>query len=345
MSLHFFYRLRLVRAFIHNGLNLLSKLTPRRLWNALLVYGSYYLSVWTGRAMHRGMPLSLSVEPTTACNLRCPECPSGLRSFTRPTGHIALELYEHVLEQLAPDLIFLTLYFQGEPYIHPRFLEMVRLAANKGLYTISSTNAHFLTEENARATVESGLDRLIVSLDGLSQETYESYRREGNLEEVLSGLRRLLKWKKRLKSRKPHVVLQFLVVRPNEHEIPAVHKLARELGVDELQLKTAQIYEYENGHPLIPADLRYSRYKPAGNGRWVLKKPIKNRCLRMWQGAVLTWDGRVLPCCFDKDARHQLGQIPLRSFREIWKGENYDAFRQKLLRAREEIGICGNCTE
>ncbi len=345
MSPHFFYKLRLIRASFYNALNLLSKLTLRRLWNACLIYSSYYLSARTGRAMHRGMPLSLSVEPTTACNLRCPECPSGLRSFTRPTGNIALDLYEHVLAQLAPDLIFLTLYFQGEPYIHPHFLEMVRLAASKGLYTISSTNAHFLTEENARATVESGLDRLVVSLDGLSQETYESYRREGNLEEVLSGLRRLLKWKKRLKSHKPHVVLQFLVLRPNEHEIPALRKLARELGVDELQLKTAQIYEYENGHPLIPTNLRYSRYKPAGNGRWVLKKNIKNRCLRMWQGAVLTWDGRVLPCCFDKDARHQLGQIPLRSFREIWKGENYDAFRQKLLRAREGIDICRNCTE
>ncbi len=333
------------RAFLQDAFNLLGKLRPRRLWNVFLIYASYYLSVLSGRALHWGMPMSLSVEPTTACNLRCSECPSGLRSFTRPTGNISLDLYQHLLDEVAPHLLFLTLYFQGEPYIHPRFTEMVRLAARRGLYTISSTNAHFLTDENARATVLSGLDRLIVSLDGLTQETYEAYRREGRLEEVLAGIRRLVAWKKKLKSPRPHIVLQFLVVRPNEHEIPALKKLARELGVDALQLKTAQIYEYENGHPLIPSDLRYSRYKPIGNGRWALKKAVKNRCFRMWRGAVLSWDGRVLPCCFDKDAQHELGQMPLLSFRQIWKGEKYLAFRQNLLRGRSEVEICRNCTE
>ncbi len=256
-----------------------------------------------------------------------------------------MDLYKHILDELSPNLITLLLYFQGEPYIHPQFMEMVRLASAKKIYTMTSTNGHFLSEERARQTVTSGLDRLIISLDGLTQETYSAYRREGRLEEVLQGIRRLVKWKKKLQSRKPHLVLQFLVVRPNEHEIPEVKKLAKELGVDELQFKTAQIYEYEDGHPLIPVNLRYARYKPLGNGRWALKKKIKNRCLRLWQGAVITWDGRVLPCCFDKDARYEMGRIPHTAFRQIWKGEAYKAFRRQLVSNRKEIAICKNCTE
>ncbi len=326
-------------------LHFIGKLSLRKLLNLVQLRSSYLLSTLLQRPIHWGMPMSLSIEPTTSCNLRCPECPSGLRSFTRPTGHIQLELYDYILEQLAPKLLVLILYFQGEPFIHPRFFEMIQRAAAKKLYTITSTNGHFLSEENARKTVESGLDRLIVSLDGLSQETYSAYRKEGKLQEVLAGIQRLVKWKTKLKSHTPHIVLQFLVVRPNEHEIPALKQLARELRVDELQIKTAQIYEYENGHPLIPRNLRYSRYKPDGQGKWKLKKALRNRCLRLWQGAVITWDGRVLPCCFDKDAQYKMGQMPLHSFRQIWKNEAYASFRKQLIQNRNQIEICRNCTE
>ncbi len=325
--------------------NFITKLSLRRLINLLLLRSSYLLSKLLRQPVHWGMPMSLSIEPTTSCNLRCPECPSGLRSFTRPTGHISIELYQHILEELAPQLLILILYFQGEPFIHPQFFELIKQAADKKLYTISSTNGHFLSDEYARKTVESGLDRLIISLDGLSQETYSAYRKEGRLQEVLAGIRRLVKWKAKLRSHTPHLVLQFLVVKPNEHEIPQLKRLYRELGVDELQIKTAQIYEYENGHPLIPTDLRYSRYQPDEQGKWKLKKPLRNRCLRLWQGAVITWDGRVLPCCFDKDAQHLMGQMPLHSFRQIWKNAAYAAFRKQLVQNRKQIDICRNCTE
>jgi MoaA/NifB/PqqE/SkfB family radical SAM enzyme len=207
------------RFSVQDGLNLLSKLTLRRTWNAVRVLASYYISKYTGKAIQWGLPISISIEPTTSCNLRCPECPSGLRSFTRDTGMLQTDFFRKTIDQLHRDLFYLVFYFQGEPYLNPAFLEMVRYASQKKIYTATSTNAHYLTEENARRTIESGLDRLIISIDGTTQEVYEQYRVGGQLQKVLEGAARVVKWKKELRSKTPFIVFQFLVVRPNEHQI------------------------------------------------------------------------------------------------------------------------------
>ncbi|CAN5921570.1 hypothetical protein BH24BAC1_BH24BAC1_18160 [soil metagenome] len=336
---------RLIPPKVKDGVNLLSKLSTRRALNALQVTGSYLLSRLTGRSRHWGGPISVSMEPTTSCNLRCPECPSGLRSFTRPTGMLEEGLYQDVIDQLYQRLVYLIFYFQGEPYLHPRFLDMVRYASGKGIYTATSTNAHFLTDENARLTVASGLDRIIISIDGTTQETYAAYRVGGQLEKVLQGTRNLIKWKKQMRSRTPFVVFQFLVVRPNEHQIAEVKELARELGVDDVWLKTAQIYDYGQGSPLIPTIDYYSRYQPNGDGTWSLKNKLLNHCWKMWHSCVITWDGQVVPCCFDKDAGHPMGNLQTERFRALWRGKPYRQFREALLRSRTEIGMCRNCTE
>lgn len=334
-----------MKFFTADSLNLLAKLTPRRLWNAIQVTGSYMLAKATGKARHRGMPVSIAFEPTTSCNLRCPECPSGLRSFTRPTGMLPENLFRQTIDQLHDRLLYLTFYFQGEPYLHPHFLEMVQYAVAKNIYTATSTNAHFLTDANARKTVESGLDRLVISIDGTTQETYQAYRIGGKLEKVLQGTRNVVKWKKILKSRTPHVIFQFLVVRPNEHQITEVQKLAEELGVDEVQLKTAQIYDYENGSDLIPTIDQYTRYQKQPDGTYAIKNQLLNHCWRMWQSCVITWDGLVVPCCFDKDAHHRLGDLQQHTFKDVWQGMAYQQFRQTILRSRSEIEMCKNCTE
>ncbi len=313
--------------------------------NAAKILLSYYMSKALKRPVHWGMPLSMSIEPTTACNLRCPECPSGLRSFTRDTGSLQQDQYLNTLDQVASHLMYLILYFQGEPYIHPRFLDLVSEAHNRGVYTITSTNAHFLDEKNAEKTVRSGLDRLIISIDGSTQSSYESYRREGDLQKVISGAEKVVKWKRKLQSRTPHVVFQFLVVKPNEAEIPEVYKLAREIGVDEVKLKTAQLYDYKHGHPLMPTDSRYARYRQAPDGTYEVKGKLEDHCWKMWHSCVVTWDGKVVPCCFDKDAHHILGDLQEESFRQIWRSNNYDQFRGLILKGRKNIEICQNCTE
>ena len=108
-----------------DSINLFSKLTPRRFWNGIKVLSSYYISKWTKRPVQWGLPLSISFEPTTSCNLRCPECPSGLRAFTRPTGMLQQDFFSETIDQLSKDLLYLVFYFQGEPYLNPGFLDMV----------------------------------------------------------------------------------------------------------------------------------------------------------------------------------------------------------------------------
>jgi radical SAM protein with 4Fe4S-binding SPASM domain len=328
-----------------DGLEWLRRTDLRRAHNAFLLWKSYQRSKFTGRPRIEGLPFSISFEPTTACNLRCPECPSGLRSFSRPTGNLKQDLFRRVIDELAPDLSALTFYFQGEPFINPGFLEMAAYASDKGLYTSTSTNAHFLDDAKAEATVRSGLSRLIVSIDGTTQKTYSAYRREGSLEKVIAGAERIVEWKKRLKSMTPHVIFQFLVVRPNEHQIPEARALAKRIGVDDLWLKTAQVYDPKEDHPLIPQQQQYSRYRRNSDGSWGVKNKLDDNCWKMWHSCVITWDGRVVPCCFDKDAHHVLGDLQQKSFREIWNSEAYNAFRRTLFQSRSQIEMCRNCSE
>ncbi|MBL0743343.1 radical SAM/SPASM domain-containing protein [Chryseolinea lacunae] len=330
---------------LQDHVNMLSKSSLKRVHNAARVFSSYHTSTFTGKPALRGMPISLSFEPTTSCNLRCPECPSGLRSFTRPTGMLQEQLFRKVIDQVAPTLSYLTFYFQGEPFLHPQFLDMVKYASQKGIYTATSTNAHYLKDDVAKATVQSSLDRLIISIDGTSQDTYQNYRIGGSLNKVLEGTQNILRWKKELKSKTPHVIFQFLVVKPNEHQIPEVYALADQLGVDDVVLKTAQIYDYKNGSPLMPTQDRYSRYRQTSDGTYALKNKLMNECWKMWHSCVVTWDGKVVPCCFDKDAHFVLGDLNENTFEEIWNSDKYNAFRASLLRSRSEIEICKNCTE
>ena len=326
-------------------LNFVSKLTLRRLLNVGKLLSSYYVTKWTGKATQWGLPMTISIEPTTACNLRCPECPSGLRAFSRPIGNLKQDFFRKTIDELHKQLIYLIFYFQGEPYINPVFLDMVKYAKDKGIYTITSTNGHFLNDANAKKTIESGLDRMIISVDGTTQETYENYRKEGNLESVLQGARNIVKWKKEMNSATPHTIFQFLVVKPNEHQIDEIYRIAEEIGIDEVKLKTAQVYEYEQGNDLIPTIEKYSRYKKNTDGTYSVKNKLLNHCWKLWHACVITWDGLVVPCCFDKDAQHRLGDMKDKPFQEIWQGEDYDKFRKQLLKGRDQIDICKNCTE
>ncbi|HMN33184.1 MAG: SPASM domain-containing protein [Chitinophagaceae bacterium] len=325
--------------------NFLSKLTFRRFWNGVKVLSSFYLTKWLKNPIQWGYPFSISFEPTTSCNLRCPECPSGLRAFTRPIGMLEKDFFTKTIEELHQEIIYLIFYFQGEPYLNPSFLDMVKFATEKKIYTATSTNAHYLTDEIAKRTIESGLDRLIISIDGTTQEVYQQYRVGGKLEKVIEGAKNIVKWKRQLKSKTPYVFFQFLVVKHNEHQIEDIKKLAAEIGVDGVRFKTAQIYDYENGNKLIPSIDKYSRYRKNKDGKYEIKNSLDNHCWKLWHACVISWDGMVVPCCFDKDAQHKLGDLKKASFKEIWHSDSYKYFRKQLISGRKNIDICANCSE
>ncbi len=253
--------------------------------------------------------------------------------------------FKETIDTIYKNVYYLTFYFQGEPYLNPDFLEMVAYASGKKMYTGTSTNGHYLNDENARKTIESGLDRLIISIDGTTQETYQSYRIGGNLEKVIEGTKNVIRWKRKLRSKTPHIIFQFLVVKPNEHQTKDIMQLARDLEVEEVRFKTAQVYDYKHGHHLIPENSRYSRYKKEKNGTFSIKNNLDNHCWRLWSSTVITWDGLLVPCCFDKDARHQMGDLKQATFKQIWKDTAYHNFRSAVLRSRKEIDICSNCSE
>jgi len=313
--------------------------------NISKVVTSYYAARFTRKPYHSGFPISISIEPTTSCNLRCPECPSGLREFSRPTGMLQTSLFNKVIDEVSPYTPYLILYFQGEPYLNKNFFDFVRYAAAKNMYVATSTNAHYLNDTNARKTVESGLSRLIISIDGTTQDTYEQYRIGGRIDKVFEGAKNIVAWKKKLNSKLPHVIFQYLVVKPNEHQVNDIQRIAKEIGVDEVKFKTAQVYDYENGNELIPVNEKYSRYRKTKEGKFEIKNALLNHCWKLWHSCVFTWDGKVVPCCFDKDATHVLGDVEVESFASLWHGKAYQNFRASVLRSRKEIDICQNCTE
>lgn len=336
---------------------------PTRVLNYFKLVCGYLLSRISGRVFHFGKPAAVSIEPTNLCNLHCPECPSGLKDLKRASGSVDTALFRSIIDQLSPELAWLNLYFQGEPYLNPRFFDLVSYASSKGIYVSSSTNGHYLDKKNAEATVKSGMNRLIISVDGTDQQTYETYRLGGSFTKVVEGIKTLAQARNKAGSRYPKIIIQFLFLKSNQHQVSDIQKRGIEWGADKVEIKTAQFYDYEQGNPLMPAGGKFSRYrmqdegmkvegmkdegiKGVGSGvRFSIKNSLPNHCFRMWIGGVVTWDGKVTLCCFDKDATHLLGKLNNERFMTIWKGKEYQAIRQKILKERKTIDICRNCTE
>ncbi len=316
----------------------------RKLVNILWVWLGFYLSKLLKRPIVIGQPFSVSYEPTTSCNLSCPECPTGTKMITRPKGHLHLDNFERTLNELAPNLLNIIFYFQGEPFLSSSLPDFIRRARYKKVFTMTSTNGHFLTKDNSRAIVDAGLHKLIVSVDGATQEVYSRYRKGGSLATVLQGIETLQAEKRLKNSFFPIIEMQFLVFRTNEHQIPEIQKLAKQLNI-KLKLKSAQIYDYQNAHNLVPSLSKYARYRLNKDGKYEIKSKLPNLCWRIWSSSVITWDGKVVPCCFDKNAVFEQGNLSENTFNSIWTGTNYTRFRKKILSSRKNVKMCQNCTE
>jgi len=323
----------------------IKKLTLSKVLNLTSLYAGYWLWVWFKLKLHWGKPAALSIEPTTKCNLHCPECVSGLRAFTRNEGNIDIEMYKRIIEQNAKYLTWLNLYFQGEPFLHPQWHKLIRLASEMNIYTVTSTNAHYLTNRNCRLLVESGLDKLVVSVDGASQQTYAEYRVGGSLQVVLRGIELLVETRNKMHSRTPYIEMQFIVFAHNEHEISEMKELALRLGVDKLVLKTAQLMNPQEKSHLFTRLPGFLRYKTSKEGSVVVKSKLADRCWRMWHSSVITQDGMAVPCCFDKNADYVLGNLNQQSLNHIWHDKPMQEFRKAIQYNRKGIPMCTNCTE
>ena len=339
-----------------------------RISNQLRCWLSYALSLF-GIVRVRHLPTFVSVEPANFCQLRCPECPVGMRGERREAkgekgtpllggaggGLLTMETFHRILDQVQATAHTMQFYFQGEPLLNKQLPEMIAAAHKAGLYTIVSTNAQLLNQEMADVLVQSGLNQIIVSIDGFSEESYQAYRIGGSLQKALNALQYLANAKRIHKSR-IRIELQTLRLKTNEHEWEWIKKNYKKLGATHLVFKTAQLYNFEHGHPLMPTDERYSRYRKTADGTYVHKKSshlsplalsphrlIASRpCLRLWSGCVITTSGDVLPCCYDKDHRHTLGNITTHSLPEIFHSSKANTLRKHILKGNLPE-MCKNC--
>ena len=312
-------------------------------------------------------PTFLTIEPSNICQLACPQCPVGIAK-KHPKGDTGTSprnpFPNYPLSLLADTFRYahtVQFYFQGEPLLNPRLPEMVHEAAQQGLYTIVSTNAQALDRAMAKRLVMSGLHRIIISMDGLSQSSYEAYRKGGSVEKARAAIRYLREEREIARRQRlisgdyPIIELQCLLLRSNEQEQALMRKTYRLLGADHLTFKTAQFYDYQYGNPLMPARDRDRRYEQCADGTYRLKRhPLRrlwhaltgiSPCYRLWAGCVLTTNCDVLPCCYDKSHTHAYGNIHHASLASLFRSKQADTFRQTAIRApfQQAPEICQNC--
>lgn len=301
------------------------------------------LGVTLGLERPLGFPTFFQVEPTTQCNLRCTYCPVSLE-LPKATGHLDPALVERVLDEMAEYFLMVVLWGWGEPFVSPHVYDIVRAAKQRELHVVSSTNGHiFASKDHASRLVESGLDSLIVSIGGATEESYAQLRGK-KMEEAFDGVRRIVEEKRRQGSATPFLSLSMIVSQYNEVEIPALKARADSLGVDALTLKTMNTCtvrpESQDDHP-IPTDADYRRFFYQGNERVRAKR---NPCKALWQKTNLRWDGQITPCTYDFDSVRAMGNVTSHPFKHIWRNVAYAAMRRQFRKDPAAISICENCT-
>jgi MoaA/NifB/PqqE/SkfB family radical SAM enzyme len=296
-----------------------------------------------------GWPTHLMVEPTNLCNLHCALCPV-TEGFERPQGMMDFSLYTRLLDEVGEYVFTLQLWDWGEPFVHPDVYAMIAYAKEKGIRVISSSNGHlFAKQDHAERLVRSGLDTIIVAIDGATQETYGLYRQGGRLDAALEGIRRILAAKRALGSARPAINFRFIPMAHNEHEIPAIRELAETLGVDVLSFKTLNNCQQDpysdhqdDGAQFFPRDKRYHRFRTDAAGRRIRRR--RNPCKQLWNNPSVHWDGTVSLCSLDPQGRCVLGDLRRQSFGEIWRGEAYRRQRKMFRDDWNSMLMCGDCS-
>jgi radical SAM protein with 4Fe4S-binding SPASM domain len=308
--------------------------------NAIYSVFSYGMKRYAGISLQPPLPPAINVELSSRCNLSCPECVTGAGLLRRKNEFIDYSLAGKIAAELSDRTLSAWLYFQGEPMLHPRFFDIVSLFGK--MRPVISTNGHFLDEENCRMLADSGLEKIIVPYDGATPAVYNVYRRGGDHACVSDGIRRLARAIK-TRGSKVRIELQFLLHRYNEHEVHEAAAFARSVNAG-FRIKSMQVLDGDRAGDWMPSDVRRSRYLKY-KGTWKPVKSPSRGCFRMWSTAIVTVDGDVVPCCFDKYAGHAMGNINDKTFSEIWNGEKYKSFRETVIRSRELVDICSQCPQ
>ncbi|HLQ60237.1 MAG TPA: radical SAM protein [Candidatus Acidoferrales bacterium] len=332
---------RHLRAVLHHS-------TPRRLANLLLVESERQL----GLTKLRGRPYVIFVDPINLCNLRCPLCATGMGEINRVRQKMDLEHFKRVIDAMSPWAYEVSLYNWGEPLLHKDIFEMVGYARAKNLSTVMSS--HLSVKPHLMdSLLESGLEELTVSIDGVTQETYEKYRVNGKLDLVFSNLRHLLQRRAELGLKTPSVEWQFIVFKHNEHEVEDARRLAGEIGVDLIRFIPAGLpFDADPERKRELARTWFStkaemRYQDPDSASFV-NAPFRQRggCYYLYRSATVNPDLGIAPCCIVYNDQYDFGSLLQKDFNAIWNNDRYRSARAEFSRIGVSPGkqtVCKSC--
>jgi MoaA/NifB/PqqE/SkfB family radical SAM enzyme len=324
------------RIWLFNRLSLLLSLTFSKVSNFLLIIISWGASIITRKCFLWAGPFSLSFESSAICNLRCPECATGTKQTQRNRKLGDPVFLENQLWKHRKHAFYCNLFFQGEPFLNPHIFQIIRLTGKYNYYSVISTNGHFLDEENCSQIIRSKLNHIIISLDGLDQQSFSQYRIGGYISKVTEGIKRLASMREDMRSNYPLIEVQFLVNKTNEQQIKKAPGFAKKLGADLFTFKSMQIISNEGAALFLPSDKQFNRY-------YRNKRKNKHRnCFRLWSHMVYTSDGLLVPCCYDK-IPHYAMSLSDDEVMNSWKSDAFMQFRNNVLKNINTPGICSNC--
>lgn len=321
--------------------------TPRKVANLLRAE----LAKARGDITLASRPYIYTVDIGNICNLRCPLCPTGKHELGRPQGFMSFADFENVLEKIKPYAIEMVLHNWGEPFLHPNFLDIVAAVKKAGIGTATSSNMNLVHKDvdYLYQVVDRGLDHLVLSIDGTTQEVYEQYRRGGNLEHVLRNVKEIAAYKKQKGSQTPVIEWQFLVMKQNQHQIEDAKRIAAEIGVDTIRFSGAglpfdDLGNVELGEQWLTSLPEYRNYEPnTVRDRGYL---YDEKCFYLWRAMTVNPRGEVAPCCAISHQKWDFGNLVESSLEEVWNNANYRSARglfSKQAAPREPQTVCHVC--
>ncbi len=308
--------------------------TPRRLFNLIRVLYAYY----TNEKDVKGLPFLIKVEATNVCDLGCALCPRDEIDYGY--GKMDMGKFREIIDCVAPTAYFVFFHLWGESTFHKRLGEMVKYAKEHRLATYLSVNFNHGTTDMIHQLVDSGLDYLSVSVDGLTQETYEKFRVKGQLDNVVANIRETIRYRNEQKKAFPKVTLQFIAFKHNEHELEDVRRFAKELGVDKLDVKGAYLEARDTSederNEFVPEDSTLQR-KVYSRGT---KK--RSKCFWLYGTTTITWNGLIKPCCV-RVFNDSYGSFSSETFKQVWQKGKVDQLRCNI---RDDVNITeDNCKD
>ena len=295
-----------------------------------------WVSYVTGSTRPRTYPDRMYLESTNACNLQCVMCPNGLGMLTRPKGFLDYDLFQQVIDEMAPHVQATTLHIWGEPLLHPRIYDMIAYCRSHGLHSEISTNATLLNGDSSREILDAGLGAIYLCLDGSTRETYERVRRRADFEQTRANILRFVQMKNaRGQIGGPRVSVQIINIKPTAAEIEEFRKAWEIPGVDRVHVKA---FDSWGNQVQEISDLR-SDTSTAG------VPPQRYHCPNLWYHVHIYWDGTLVCCDRDYNALNPLGNVQ-DGVMKAWNGPKMVELRRKHLEGRlDDVPSCSQCIE